>query len=78
MATEARGKVHVDDQWVGAHHTVLVKGVVVVVASPSTPDLQGHRMLGFSGRLLVLPALSPGQASAPSATAGWGVDGMGP
>lgn len=50
MATEARGKVHVDDQGVGAHHAVLVKGVVVVIAGPSAPNLRVHETLGFSGR----------------------------
>lgn len=51
VAAEACGKVHVGDQGVGAHHAVLVKGVVVVVAGPSAPNLQMHEMLGFSGRL---------------------------
>ena len=46
VATEARRKVHVDDKGVGAHHAVLVKGVVVIIASPGTPDLRGHETWG--------------------------------
>lgn len=60
MATEARGKVHVDNQWVRAHHTILVKGVVVVIASPSSPNLWVHKMLGFPGKLPIYSPLTPG------------------
>lgn len=67
MATEARGKVHVDDEWVGTHHTILVKGVVVVIASPSVPNLRGDKMLGFPGRCRHTPPslLLRGQAQQP-------------
>lgn len=50
MATEARGKVHVDDERVGTHHAILVEGVVVVIASPGTPNLRADRTRGFPGR----------------------------
>ena len=41
VAAEACRKVHVDDEGVRAHHAILVKGVVVVVAGPSAPNLRG-------------------------------------
>lgn len=48
VTAEARSEVHVDNQGVGAHHAVLVKGVVVVIASPGAPNLWVHKILGFS------------------------------
>lgn len=47
MTTEARSKVHVDNEWVGAHHAILVKSVVVIIASPGTLYLQVQKMLRF-------------------------------
>jgi hypothetical protein len=51
MTTEACSKVHVDNQWVGAHHAILVKSVVVIIASPGAPNLWVHKMQGFLGEL---------------------------
>lgn len=67
MATEARSKVHVDNEWVGTHHTILVKGVVVVIASPSVPNLRRDKTLGFPGRCRHTPPslLLRGQAQWP-------------
>lgn len=55
VATEACRKVHVDDEGVRAHHAILVKGVVVVVASPSTPHLRGTGRCASGG----LPCAPP-------------------
>lgn len=51
----------------GAHHAILVKSVVVVIAGPGCLNLRVHKTLGFSGRLQPHSILTPHQGSAQSA-----------